>query len=121
MGTVTSNSKSKSKKVSNSLETDDNTPTRVIDFSSGRPLFQVTSLQIITGVVFIFGLGWFVASQWVFDIKSERLKNDISDRDRRDYQEVLKNSNDRLNSVEDRISEVDNQIINIRNKNPYLK
>lgn len=115
MGTITSNSKSKSKKVSNNPETDDNTPTKVFDFSSGKPLIQVTIPQIITGIIFAFSIGWFIASQWVFDVKSERLKNEILESTGSKIDEKVKALNESINSG------VDKGIQNLKLKNSYLK
>lgn len=124
MGTITSGQKSKSKKIPTISETDDNTPTRVIDFSTGKPLIQITIPQIITAIIFIFGIAWFFASQWIFETKSEKLKGDMNS-GFNDFRQEIFNSNNgqdlKINENKNKIDNIESLLKDLKQRNSYLK
>ncbi len=123
---TTTSSKIKSKKITSSLAsmTNDNTQTRVLDLSSGKPLIQVTVPQIISAIIFVFGLGWFIASQWIFETRSEKLKGEINNNLNNFKQEMSKNSNWqelKVNEHENKIENIENSLKDLKQRNSYLK
>lgn len=117
MVTTTSNKKSKSSKVPTPVETDDNTPTKIINFSSGKSLVQLTFPQIITGIIFVFGVAWFIAANWVFETRSEKLKGEIKEETSsyRNGQEI------KINEIKNKIDNLNSLFKDLKQRNSYLK
>ncbi|MDD4804050.1 MAG: hypothetical protein PHN69_02655 [Candidatus Pacebacteria bacterium] len=93
--------------LGNEPETSDTTkiPTKkaTFDFSDEKPFISATLIQFFTFLLFIFGLGWFIASQWVFQTQVAGLKYEIKE------------------DISGQLTEVKIKIDNLKILNPYLK
>lgn len=64
-------------------KTDGDSKSKVKNFDLGDSKINLSSsitgwVGILIGIItFVFGIGWFVASQWIFDVRSESLKSEI--------------------------------------------
>lgn len=66
---------------------------KTFDFSDGKFSFKINVSQIITLILFAGSIGWFFAAYWVFDIRSEKLKNNIKNEIREEMSEKMDNLN----------------------------
>ena len=64
-------------------KTNNNSKSKTKNFDLGDSKINLSSsitgwVGILIGIItFVFGIGWFVASQWIFDVRSESLKSEI--------------------------------------------
>lgn len=75
----TANNKNKFRKQGTPTQTsmgDEKNIRKSLDFSDGKLSVTLTIIQLITTIIFIGGIVWFIAANWVFDSKCNRVIND---------------------------------------------
>lgn len=126
--TTSTGARSRNKRISTLVETDDDTQTkrRTFDFSVDQPIISLKHL--VSGGIVIFGVAWFVAGQWVFHTQMVTLKSDLLQTVGSNQKEsiALQNSsakeiNEDINSIREDVSGVNYKLQELRLKNPYLK
>lgn len=108
------------------INTDDDTLSqkRTFDFSDGKFAFKLTFGQIITLIGFVFTITWSGATYWFYQMQADKLRAEFTNLINKNKEELIKSNSERdleINTLKNQLNVDIGKLMELRNKNPYLK